>query len=124
PQPPPATARANLHQMPLHATQQAISPTPERRLLFPANVLGEEPRRLDTRMTSQVPQCREPPHRARAEEIAPAAVHLHAPHDQSGDHPSDEGRGRRGSPAVCTPATAPADSHIALRADSACAIDA
>src|SRR5207302_7467554 len=90
-------------------------------LLLPANILAQDFRRLHRGVSTEVADSRQAAQRVAAEEIAAATAYLHAPHDEPGDDASDKpGRDET----MTTRAMASSQSHIALRAASACAMDA
>src|SRR5688500_14534271 len=123
----------NLHETLFHALQQACAPASKDRQLFPDHVLVEQVHRLEMvravtlRLSAAISQSRHAFHGLRAEQVAPAALHLHAPHDETRHDTADESRRHQPATAARARATTnslPAQSHIALRAASACAIDA
>src|SRR5438067_2921402 len=107
--------------MALHATEEPLGALAQDGLLLPANILAQDFRRFHGGVSTQVAERRQSTQRVVAEEITPATPYLHAPHDEPGDDASDKpGRDET----MTTRAPACSQSHIALRAASACAMDA
>jgi hypothetical protein len=62
-----------------YSTKGELGPSPQQRVPFPTDILRQNPRRIDPRLTAQIAERRESPDRALAEQIAARAPDLITP---------------------------------------------
>src|SRR5689334_8352744 len=103
--------------MRLHSLQEPLCPAPERGSALPAHVVRKQARCLDTRASTDIPECRQAAYGASAEQITAAPLHLATPDQQSDNKTAEEpGRHRLCVAPFCPP------PHIVLLAARACAM--
>src|SRR5688500_957203 len=96
------------------AAEHLLATAPKNDSAFPTNVVSQHPRRVERRVAAQISQRRQTPERLRVEQVAPEAVHLHAPYERPHRRATEKAERRH--------VRHPAHHRISRRAESACAI--
>src|SRR5688500_8578159 len=111
---PTAMTVPGLVKMRFDAPQHLLPAATKNGSAFPTDVVPQHPRRVEARLAAQVPERREPAERLRVEQIAPEALHLHAPDERPHRRATEKPQ--------CRQIRRTAHHRISRRADSACAI--